>query len=225
MRRNRLIWQLYPAFLLVTLFLVLAVTWYASRSLRLFYLDEVAADLESRAVLFRSRLTGPIGPGDTRAIDELCDELGRLSRTRITVILPSGTVVGDSDEDPATMENHSNRPEIIEAMAGRVGRSLRYSGTLKTYMMYVAIPLTEGRETVAVVRAAIPTSAIDDALRSIYGRLAFGGIIFALIVAIASFLITRRITRPLIDLRRGAERFARGDFTTPLAVPDSDSRH
>ncbi|UCH83931.1 MAG: PAS domain-containing protein [Candidatus Latescibacterota bacterium] len=222
MRRKRLIWQIYPAFLFVTLFLVLAVTWYASRSLRLFYLDEIAHDLESRAVLFRSQIDLPVTPDDIQTIDARCNELGRESQTRITVILPNGVVVGDSDEDPLAMEDHSDRPEIIEAMTGRTGRSLRYSATLKTHMMYIAIPITTGRETVAVVRTAIPTSAIDDALRSIYGRIALGGVVLAVFVAIVSLFLSKRITRPLVDLRRAAERFARGNLATPLDVPDSE---
>jgi two-component system phosphate regulon sensor histidine kinase PhoR len=221
-RRKRLVWQLYPAFLFVTLFLVLAVTWYASRSLRVFYLDEIAKDLESRAALIRSQIGTPVGPEDTAQIDGLCDELGRISQTRITVILRSGLVVGDSEEDPASMEDHSDRPEIIAAMSGRTGRSLRYSATLKTNMMYVAIPIAEGRKTVAVVRTSIPASAIDDALRSIFGRLALAGVILAVVVAVISLVITRRITRPLVDLRRAAERFAGGDLATPLAVPDTE---
>ncbi|UCG53462.1 MAG: HAMP domain-containing protein [Candidatus Latescibacterota bacterium] len=222
MRRKRLLWQIYPSFLLITLFLVLAVTWYASRSLRVFYLDEVAADLEARATLFRSQIGTPIAAREFERIDQLCKELGRESRTRITIILPTGEVVGDSDEEPAQMENHADRPEIIEAMSGQTGRSLRYSATLKTNMMYLAIPLSEGRETLAVVRTSIPTSAIDSALRSIYGKIAVGAVFLAVIVAVASLIMSKRIARPLVDLERAAERFAHGELKVPLAVPDSE---
>ena len=41
-------------------------------------------------------------------------------------------------------------------------------------------------------------------------------------VAILSLFISRRLTRPLEDLKRGALRFARGDLGRKLPVPASE---
>ena len=41
------------------------------------------------------------------------------------------------------MENHSNRPEVIAALASGVGQATRYSATLHENMMYVAVPVTD----------------------------------------------------------------------------------
>ncbi|RLC08787.1 MAG: PAS domain-containing sensor histidine kinase, partial [Deltaproteobacteria bacterium] len=223
MNRKRLLWQIYPAFLLISVLLLLAFTWFSSHSLRQFYLKETGTDLEARAVIFRQHVEAPLKRGDHTAIDELCKGLGLKSHTRITVILPSGLVVGDSDEDPATMENHSDRPEIISAATMReTGSSIRYSGTLKTQMMYVAIPIPGAGEKATVVRTSVPLQSLDRALKGIYGRVVLGGLVIALIVAVLSFIVARRITRPLEELKRGAERFADGDLRTPLPIPDSE---
>ncbi len=223
MHRKRILWQLYPAFLLVSIFLLLAVTWYSSRAFRTFYLNETVADLEARALIFEHHVEEPLTQDDWTAVDELCKLLGRESATRLTVILPTGVVVGDSDEDPARMENHSDRPEIITAATtGETGSSIRYSSTLGTRMMYVAIPIPGTGSPAAVVRASVPLGSLDSALNGIYGKVVFGGLVIALVVAVVSFVITRRITRPLEELKRGAERFAEGDLATPLAVPDSE---
>ena len=45
----------------------------------------------------------------------ICKGIGKHSATRITVILPSGRVIGDSHETPQMMDNHANRPEIASA--------------------------------------------------------------------------------------------------------------
>ena len=58
MARKRLVWQLFPFFLLVTLLTLLAVTWYATRSWRQFYLKGTARDLEARARLVEAQLGG-----------------------------------------------------------------------------------------------------------------------------------------------------------------------
>ena len=70
-------------------------------------------------------------------------------RMRVTVILPSGEVLGDSDEDPRYMENHADRPEVQQASAVGLGRVTRFSTTVREEMMYVAVPVFEERAVAA----------------------------------------------------------------------------
>ena len=99
-RRKKLIWQLFPSFLLITLLSLLAVSWYASSSLRHFFLDQTAADLKIRALLVEKQITAHLVPLNAAKVDAICKDIGKQSATRITVILPSGQVVGDSRETP-----------------------------------------------------------------------------------------------------------------------------
>jgi two-component system, OmpR family, phosphate regulon sensor histidine kinase PhoR len=222
MRRQRLVWQLFPSYLLVTLLSLLALTWYVHTSWRQFYLEQTAADLKTRALLVEARLQGRLAPEKGAEIDRICKDLGRLTGTRLTVILPSGQVLGDSDAEPARMENHGDRPEIQEALQGRVGISARYSPTLGPMRMYVAVPMQEQDRIVAVVRASLPMTAIAQALRAMYFKTALGGLVIVLLLAALSLLISQRLSRPLQDLKRGALRFAGGDLSRRLPVPASD---
>src|SRR4030043_814954 len=121
MRRRKLLWHLFPFFLLVTLVTMVAVTWYSARSWRLFFLEQTAADLETRARLVETRIGGGPALKNGPRVDKLCKDLGKITATRLTVILPSGKVLGDTEEDPARMDNHGDRPEFKEAITGRVG--------------------------------------------------------------------------------------------------------
>ena len=120
-KKKRLLRHLFPSYLLITLISLIAVTWYASNSTRHFFLDQTAADLLTRARLLENQIPQFLGPLETSVIDAMCKEIGISSATRITVILPSGRVIGDSNEDPAIMDNHALRPEVIEARKGNVG--------------------------------------------------------------------------------------------------------
>jgi two-component system phosphate regulon sensor histidine kinase PhoR len=222
MGRRRLIWQLFPAFVLVTLASLLAVTWYAARAWRQFYLHQTATDLETRARLVETQTRGQFLLGEGARIDEYCKYLGKISATRLTVILPSGQVLADSEEDPARMDNHGDRPEIQEALQGRVGVSTRFSFTLGRDMMYVAVPLEEQDRVAGVVRTSLPMTAIDQALRALYFKIGLGGVGIALVMAALSLFISRRFSRPLEDLRRGALRFAQGDLSRKLPVPPAE---
>ncbi len=222
MRRKRLVWQLFPSYLLVTLLCLLALTWHVTTTWRHFYLEQTAADLKTRALLVETRLQGRLAPGQGAEIDRICKDLGRLTGTRLTVILPSGQVLGDSEGEPARMENHSDRPEIQEALRGRVGISARYSPTLGHERIYVAVPMREQDRIVAVVRASLPMTSIAQALRAMYIKTALGGLVIVLLLAALSLLISQRLSRPLQDLKRGALRFAGGNLRRRLPVPDSD---
>ena len=93
MANRRLLWQLVPTYLLITLLSLVAVAWYASGILERAYLERVESDLGSMAHLIRPQVHDLLLAGNRPAIDDLCDELGRESATRITVILDRKSVV------------------------------------------------------------------------------------------------------------------------------------
>jgi two-component system phosphate regulon sensor histidine kinase PhoR len=222
MQRKKLVWHLFPSFLIITLLSLGAVTWYATASWRHFYLEQTAADLKTRALLVQTYLQGKFSPDNGPAIQQICRDLGKLTATRLTVILPSGKVLGDSDEDPARMENHADRPEFQQAMHDRVGVSGRFSFTLGHDRIYVAVPLKEQGRIAAVVRASLPMTAIAKALRAVYLKTTVAGLVIVLLLAVLSFFFSRRLSRPLEDLKRGALRFAGGDLSRRLPISGSD---
>ena len=73
---------------------LVAGTWYTASSWRTFYLGETAADLENRARLVEIYLQEVRPVPDEMQINEICRKLGKLTSTRLTVILSSGKVVG-----------------------------------------------------------------------------------------------------------------------------------
>lgn len=221
-KKRRLLRQLYPSYLLIIVISLVAVTWYASKSLGQFFLEQTAADLEARAFLFEKQILEHVDPPDPNRIDQLCKSAGARSSTRLTVIVPSGKVIGDSEGVPENMDRHSDRPEILQALTGQSGMSIRYSRTLGKRMMYVAISTRKDDQTVAIIRTSIPVTAIDNALRDIQIKIAFGGLIIAVFAAILCLLIARRISRPLEKMKEGSEHFARGDLKYRLSVPDSE---
>lgn len=218
---RRLLWSLYPSYLLLILVVLLAGTWYTSRALHDFHVEQTLAELKARGRLISERLEGPWSLETGARLDALCKELGQLSDTRITVILPDGRVLGDSREDPARMDNHGTRAEVAAALGGREGHIVRYSTTLEQEMMYAALPQISGDRVVGALRVAIPVTAMSRALHGLYWRLAGVGLGIAAISALLSLFVSRRISRPLEEMTLGAERFARGDLGQRLPVTGS----
>jgi two-component system phosphate regulon sensor histidine kinase PhoR len=222
MRRKKLLWKLYPVYLVIILSSITIVGIYASKTLKKFYLHRTAEDLAVRAHLIEREVAGIFGKESQQSLDELCKTVGRETATRITLILPSGEVLGDSGEDPQGMENHAGRPEVKAALLGNRGVYTRYSDTLQQEMMYVALPLKKNGEVLGVVRTSIPVGEIDATLGSIYWKIAFAGLCLIILAAIASLYVARRISQPIEEMKRGAQRFADGNFSRKLLVPDSE---
>jgi two-component system phosphate regulon sensor histidine kinase PhoR len=218
---KKLIWQIFPSYLLITLLSVFAVSWYASKSLRQFYLDQTAVGLQSRATLLSKLVLQYLAPLQASSADAVCKEMGKSTATRFTIILPSGEVIGDSIETPHQMDNHANRPEIVRALAGNVGKSIRYSNTLLQEMMYVAAPIIQNDKPLAVIRASLPVTFINKELKSIQAKLIIGGFIIVCLAAGISLIISRRISRPLEKLKESADLFAAGKLSHRISVPES----
>jgi len=213
MKKKRLIWQLFPALWLITILSILAITIYLSYAFKEFYLEKTAIDLQTRAVLIKNQIPALITDNNHKDINLLCKQLGGETDTRITVILPSGKVIGDSYEEPKAMDNHAHRAEIISALAGDIGISTRYSYTLHKNLMYVAIPIIDNNDITAVVRVSIPISAINKALDKIYAKVTLGGIAIAIFIIAASIYTSRRISKPLKQMGDIARQFAKGELS------------
>lgn len=221
MRKKPLFWQIYPSYVLIILLAMVAATWLFSQNLRSFYLSQVRSDLEARGRLFEAQIRPKLLADDGAALDRLCKELGQSTATRFTLILQSGEVVGDSVEDPRRMENHASRHEVAQALEGKVADAAHFSRTLQQNMVYVAIPVRSGEQVVGVVRAARAVTDIRWELESVYREVAFGGLLVALAAGLVGLYLSRRLSRPLEHMRRGAELFAQGRFEDKLPTAGS----
>ncbi|MBI3829521.1 MAG: PAS domain-containing protein [Planctomycetes bacterium] len=223
MPRRRLIWQIFTTNLVVLLAALAAVALYATGSLRTFYLDHVTTELEARARLLESGVNALLNnSNNTEALDRFCKDMGRDSATRVTVVNTAGQVLGDSDEDPAHMENHAGRQEIVEALASGRGASSRHSPTLGKDMVYVALRLETRGETQGVLRVSVPLTSVNEALAVIYLHIAAGGIVVIVLAAGMSWWMSRRLSSPLEEMKDCAVHIAAGELDYRCAVPDSE---
>jgi two-component system phosphate regulon sensor histidine kinase PhoR len=222
MLRKELLLKVYSAYLVIIVLSIVMVGGYASTTLKKFYLHKTAEDLEVRARLIERDVAATFSEKNRVSLDELSKSLAKDTSMRITLILPTGEVVGDSDMDPRMMEDHSSRPEVKEALAGKTGMYTRYSETLRKEMMYVAIPARREGEVVGVVRTSMPLTEINKAVGSIYLKIAFFGLVIIIVAVSINLEISRRLSRILKEMRQGAQRFAGGDLTHRLLIPDSE---
>jgi two-component system phosphate regulon sensor histidine kinase PhoR len=186
-------------------------------------LDNLGKQLKNEALIV-SEICLPYlsNISDIDSIDTMVKTLGQQIDERITIVDIDGTILGDSDEDPSMMENHSTRPEIKEAIESGYGESIRYSTTLGEKMMYVAILITDGQTNYGIARVALPITQVNELISSIRNSIVLATIITALLIIVAILAITRLTTRPVVELTRAARRIASGDFDYKIKAGGND---
>lgn len=210
MRNIRLFWQIFPACVGITVFSLLLATWLATTTGRSFYIDHLKEEIRERALLIEPTIT-TLSMGADQPLQEFVRQTGRRAATRITVIDTYGVVLADSNEDHALMDNHAKRPEVIPALAGETGYSVRRSRTLSESMLYAAIPVElKAPDHRGVLRLAIPTTAIDAMLSALQWKICAIALAVIGLAALLSLYSARRISRPLEEMKRGAEQLTKG---------------
>ena len=218
----KIAWKLFLTYLGIVALCMVTVGIFATISLKNYYLEKIAANLKSNAQLVKKLIKQDLILGNLSNIDSQSKILGKEIDTRITIIDKAGVILGDSEKDPATMENHADRPEIKMAYQSKTGRSIRYSDTLKIDMMYLAISIFGNGQVVGVTRLSLPLKEVKTKIFYIH-RMIFLGALLALFVALGiGFLVARMITRPLRDMAGLAKDIAKGDFTKKIKIRSKD---
>jgi two-component system, OmpR family, phosphate regulon sensor histidine kinase PhoR len=152
-------------------------------------------------------------------LDAEADAIARLVGARVTLVAADGTVLGDSDLDSEQLkeiDNHGDRPEIQQARRDGIGMARRYSSTLRSEMLYVAVPVRNPElPELSEVRLALPATEVERQLAAVMRSAvaAFGaGIVAALVLAWATSLMVSRRVRAIAAV---AERYAAGDWSRP----------
>lgn len=191
--------------------------------------ERVRADLLVRARLMEaeaSTLVRSTASASPDAWEGLAKTLSSRGNARVTLISSTGEVLGDSSlDEPAVsrMENHSDRPEFVEALAGREGTSLRYSSTLQQRMMYVTRAFSDRNgQIVGAVRVALPLSDVDRVVWS-FRKLIFTASILAMAAAaILSSAAAHWISSSLRAMAQAAAHMVRGELETRTRAQGTD---
>jgi two-component system phosphate regulon sensor histidine kinase PhoR len=216
-------WKITIPFTLLVLVGMSILGFYMVNSTRNTQINHLETQLTNEARLVAD-ISKPsfVNPGKQTDFDSIAKTTGKEIQSRITLIAKNGTVLGDTDQDPLTMENHATRPEVIEALASGIGQATRYSATLHENMMYVAVLVTNQGEVLGISRVALPLTTVESTVNSAVMTIAWAIAIATLLVIVAAALVARMITRPVRQITKAAEGIASGKLDQQIQVRAND---
>ena len=214
-------WRITIPFVVLIIAVMAALGIYLTNSVRNSQLDNLRFHLEQEARI-TAEAALPSILGQDGSPDALAKRLGGEIDSRVTIIALDGTVLGDSMEDPAAMENHATRPEVIEALATGIGESTRFSTTLNRQMMYVAVTINDQGAVIGIARVALPLTTVESSVSHITRTIILATVIIAALAVLAAWIIARTITRPIRHLTRTSKEIAAGQLGQKIAVDRKD---
>jgi signal transduction histidine kinase len=158
--------------------------------------------------------------GRDPAVARMIREYRGDSDARVVVTDESGRAVVSSDEESIAGRDYGSRPEIATALAGDPVSGARHSDTLRTDLVYVAVPVLAGDDVIGAVRVTYPAGVIADRVDDRVRSLTLVAVITVAMAALVALVVAATVTRPLRSLRRTTERLASGDLSARAEASD-----
>ncbi|MGV7115907.1 two-component system histidine kinase PnpS [Paenibacillus kyungheensis] len=187
--------------------------------------DNMVREIRLLETTFDFKATGTDGQPSENVFQYYSQEahqIGNLTDSRVTFIEKDGTVIGDSESDPHTMNNHMDREEIRAAAAGGVGSAIRYSATLDKNMLYIAAPVQAGNLFDGYIRLSMSLEAVEVGVRNAWTVMGISLLILFLVAAVVSYRVASGLTKPLEHITVVANRISRLDYGARVRLERRD---
>ncbi|MEA1972623.1 MAG: ATP-binding protein [Candidatus Cloacimonadota bacterium] len=162
---------------------------------------------------------------DSYQFQQKIKNLSESIDSRISIIMQNGTVKIDSEKNPISMENHKNRPEIIDAARSGKGYKLRWSNTLKKEMLYLAIPIYQSNEIIAFVRVSNFSDEVFILLDSVKKIMLSTFIFLTFFSFMISYILANHFTKPIKQLAKASQEVAKGNYQTHIFTNNRDETY
>jgi len=219
--RNSLLFRIAVPYVFLVVFLISTIGIYLNSYIKTTLLTSLEQQLKVEATMLSDQVENLIRNNSlTGDLERIVNRNAALIDARISIIEISGRVVIDSEIDSNKLENHSNRPEVIEAINTGFGNDIRMSESINEELIYVAVPIINNQqETIAITRLSVPISDFSSKLISFQITLSIILVFIILVTFFISFLITKRTLKPLKKLLGAIE-----DIETKPQIFDGSSQ-
>jgi len=214
-QRNSLLFRYLLLFFVVTV-LLMAVYGYVAYEVKQLVYQQIRRDLAGTASILEPHL--PSVDRQSQAIDTFCKQYAGTHDLRITVVRSDGTVLGDSEYDISMMNNHADRPEVLAALRGEQGFSIRYSVTLGVDLAYLAVPVSEYGDIAAVFRLSRPVDDIEAFIGELDMRIMMLLIFILILSGAFGYYLTYRMRRLFRQIETSLEKVESGEYDIALDI-------
>ena len=220
--KGKLFIRTFISYVTIIALVFILIYFFSQDTIRNFYMEELQTHLSQVGHSLEPEVLDLYEKGDKKGVDLLVKELREKVDIRMTVIEPDGTVIADSENNPAEMENHGDRPEILQALRGEIQDNTRFSSTMREYMLYLAMPVEKNGETKLVLRVSLYLSQIKQLVNQLKWKIAVALLVLFILALIMAWYFSRGISNPVKEIAAATRKFASGDFEVKIFPTKKD---
>ena len=221
--RTQFFWKLYAVYAILIVITALTVGLLIQARITRDSISRIQHSLEQQCAMLESIALPALKQAEhSPGLEERLRPLGESTGTRMTVILIDGTVIADSQRPARELENHSSRPELLEALKNGKGVSSRFSVSVHEKMMYVSRLVSDDSGNLGFVRTALPLQDVDNQEWELRYTVLIGTGITLLISLPLGLVFARRVTRPVTRMTEVARAISKGDYLERASVTSRD---
>ncbi|MFL7894047.1 MAG: ATP-binding protein [Anaerolineales bacterium] len=222
--RLHLRWRIALPYMLLVLLIMLMTAAFLAYSFQQQSLEKLESQILTETNLLAESFAGYEGnfSPQENELDVIAKTNAEILDARVTIISTDGTVLGESQANRFTMDNHLNRPEIQQAIAEGTGRSFRYSRTESKEFMYTAVPVIRDGDIVSFVRIAITTEQVRADTTSFIRPILFITLIGLALALILAAVIAEYLSRPIRQLTESVNQVTKEDLNLSPILSTQD---
>jgi len=212
--------KIFSGYLVIIILSILIISTVSYNVIRNHYVETLASNLKKISTALRPEIKPLVKKKKYRNIEEkvveIAKKLNEVKRlkVRLTIIGDQGKVYGDSETDPTKMDNHKSRPEIAQALKGKVGQVTRYSRTMDKEMLYIAIPIKTEKKVIGAIRTSLYLKDINQLLNSLEWKLFYIFLGVTVVSIFISLILSKSFYTPFKKLKQAAKKLSKGNFDT-----------
>ncbi len=220
--KTQFFWRIYLSFVVVVLLSISILSGLLVSQVADDEFEKVNIILQSQADLIARISLEFLIDVDEEQLRRLVDSLSENTGSRFTIINSEGVVLADSHQNPLQMDNHLQRPEVLEAVVSGSGYASRFSQTLQQQLNYFALSVNTEQGNLGFVRTAFAVTEILQQIEQEQETILGYCSLVALLALLAGFVMANKMAKPLALMSTLTVQIAKGDFDLRLPVENSE---
>jgi two-component system phosphate regulon sensor histidine kinase PhoR len=224
--------QITLTYILISLVVLSLLSVLLSYEIERYYFDRLLSSLQTETSVLAALVQEGARRRASRAeAQKDLNVFASAARMRITLIDSSGVVIYDSSVPDSllhSLDNHSQRLEIVEARQVGTGSNVRTSATVHEDLVYVArkvdlwISASSAFPHLQFVRVSVGLGDVKRVMYEIRFKIVVAAIAVLAVVLLVSQFVARRMAKPLVEIGEMVKEIKAGNLDQKLPVRSQD---
>lgn len=178
--------------------------------------NRIITELQRDAFVIAGRSEEALAAGtalNNKALSDMVQAYSVEEGANVVVIDANGMLVASSDASRVLGKPFEPRPEVKTALSGQTASGERQATNSGMELLYVAVPVLSGANTLGAVRLTYPADELDERVNGRVQQIAVVALLTLLAASVVAFLLASTITRPLRRLQITTSELASGNLT------------